>query len=216
MVFGNPLQYRRRQASGHRFQKRLKGISVIVMNETGVIHGRFQIFHNDHLRYLLAGRQRCRHLVVGITNPDPSFTRDDPAAPLRSRSENNPLTYYERYQCVKSALIADGVPDSEFSVVPFPINHPEYYRYYVPMEAIFYLTIYDEWGRKKHDLFVSMGLKTEILWEKPIEQKGLSSSDIRNCIIIGEPWEHYVPPVVYRLLNDWNIADRLRQNLKGG
>jgi hypothetical protein len=23
--------------------------------ETGVIHGRFQVFHNDHLKYLLAG-----------------------------------------------------------------------------------------------------------------------------------------------------------------
>jgi len=187
-----------------------------VVNRTGVIHGRFQVFHNDHLKYLMAGRKRCQHLVVGITNPDPALTRDDPADPLRSKPENNPLTYFERYQCVKSALMSAGVPGSEFSVVPFPISHPEFYRYYVPIEAVFFLTIYDQWGRKKRDLFNSMGLKTEILWEKPFEQKGLSSSHIRSIIIKGEPWEDFVPPAVYRLLNDWHIAERLCQNLDRG
>jgi D-arabinose 5-phosphate isomerase GutQ len=38
--------------------------------DVGVIHGRFQILHNDHLKYLLAGKDLCRHLVIGITNPD--------------------------------------------------------------------------------------------------------------------------------------------------
>ena len=52
--------------------------------ETGVIHGRFQVFHNDHLVYLLAGLALCRHLVVGITNPDPFLTRDDAADRKRS------------------------------------------------------------------------------------------------------------------------------------
>lgn len=35
------------------------------MVEVGVIHGRFQVFHNDHLEYVLAGKSRCRHIVVG-------------------------------------------------------------------------------------------------------------------------------------------------------
>ena len=43
------------------------------MYDIGVIHGRFQVPHNDHLRYLLAGKALCRHLVVGLTNPDPSL-----------------------------------------------------------------------------------------------------------------------------------------------
>jgi nicotinamide-nucleotide adenylyltransferase len=43
-----------------------------VLYELGVIHGRFQVLHNDHLRYILAGKELCRHLVVGITNPDPT------------------------------------------------------------------------------------------------------------------------------------------------
>ena len=49
--------------------KKKKSVKTV---ETGIIHGRFQILHNDHVKYLLAGKQFCRHLVVGITNPDPT------------------------------------------------------------------------------------------------------------------------------------------------
>jgi nicotinamide-nucleotide adenylyltransferase len=37
-----------------------------------MVHGRFQPFHSGHLQYALAALQRCAHLIVGITNPDPS------------------------------------------------------------------------------------------------------------------------------------------------
>ena len=72
------------------------------MTETGVVHGRFQILHNDHIKYLMAGKSKCRHLIVGITNPDPTLTRKDTADPARSLSDANPFTYYERYQMVKT------------------------------------------------------------------------------------------------------------------
>ncbi|MEJ2698658.1 MAG: nicotinate-nucleotide adenylyltransferase, partial [Desulfuromonadales bacterium] len=68
--------------------------------ELGVIHGRFQVLHNDHLRFLLAGKSLCRHLVVGITNPDPHLTREDPADQHRHSPLANPLTYWERYLMV--------------------------------------------------------------------------------------------------------------------
>ena len=69
----------------------------------GVIHGRFQVLHTDHLRYLLAGKERCQHLVVGITNPDPLLTREDPADPRRGTPLANPLTYFERYTLIRLA-----------------------------------------------------------------------------------------------------------------
>ncbi len=33
----------------------------------GMIHGRFQPFHNGHLEYLLAALERCETLIIGIT-----------------------------------------------------------------------------------------------------------------------------------------------------
>jgi nicotinamide-nucleotide adenylyltransferase len=164
------------------------------MVETGVIHGRFQILHNDHLKYLLAGKARCRHMVVGITNPDPTLTRDDPADPQRSLLAANPLTYFERYLMVQAALLEAELTVTEFSIVPFPINLPELYSHYVPMDSTFFLTIYDEWGERKLQHFQNLGLNIEILWRKPRGQKGLTSTEIREKIVHLEPWEHLVPP----------------------
>jgi len=180
------------------------------MVETGVIHGRFQIVHNDHMKYLLAGKARCEHLIVGITNPDPTLIGEDPADFQRSQIISNPLSYYERYVMVKNALFEAGIGRREFSIVPFPVNFPELYRYYVPLDATFFLTIYDEWGKKKLEMFQSLGLKTEIMWERSIEEKGLTGTEIRRRIVSGIAWKHLIPPSTHMLLRKWGILKRLR------
>lgn len=181
------------------------------MPEIGVIHGRFQVLHNDHLKYLMAGKARCRHLVVGITNPDPTQTREDSADLHRSSPVANPLNYFERYTMVRAAIFQAGVPLLDFSVVPFPVNLPELYKYYVPIDGTFFLTIYDQWGRRKLELFQSLRLKTEILWEKPLHKKGLSAGDIRERMAVGEPWEDLVPPSTRLLMKKWDIPERLKK-----
>jgi nicotinamide mononucleotide adenylyltransferase len=181
------------------------------MVPTGVIHGRFQVLHNDHLEYLMAGKARCLHLVVGITNPDPRLTKEEDTDPHRSIPFANPLTYFERHTMVQAVLEEAGLSHKDFSVVPFPINFPELYSHYVPIQATFFVTIYDDWGRKKLQLFRSLGLKTEVLWERPRAQKGLSASDIRLHMARGEDWKHLVPPSTERLMTLWDIPRRLRE-----
>lgn len=176
----------------------------------GVIHGRFQILHLDHLEYLLTGKRRCEHLVVGITNPDPSLSREDPADPGRSAPEANPLTYFERYTLVRSVLAEAGISEDTFSVVPFPVNQPRLYGHYVPLGACFFLTIYDEWGRKKLDTFRSLNLHTEILWERTPETKGISASTVREKMLEQEPWRHLVPNACAELMQAWSVPRRLR------
>ncbi len=182
-----------------------------VQYKIGVIHGRFQILHNDHIKYLLAGKHLCDHLVVGITNPDPSLTRDSEANPHRSTPIANPLTYYERYLMLQAALLEQDLKHSEFSIVPFPINVPDLLKHYVPLDAVFFLTIYDDWGRQKKKFFESLGLKIHVLWEVTLENKGLSSSDIREDIIKDKPWEQNVPRTVERFIKDWDIINRLKK-----
>ncbi|MFX1569639.1 MAG: adenylyltransferase/cytidyltransferase family protein [Promethearchaeota archaeon] len=179
--------------------------------EMGVIHGRFQILHNDHIKYLLAGKQFCNHLIVGITNPDPSLTRDSKTNPHRSTSIANPLNYFERYFMVQAALLEQDLKYSEFSIVPFPINFPELLKYYVPLDAIFFLTIYDDWGRQKRKYFESLGLNIHVLWERKLENKGLSSSDIREDMIKNKEWEQYVPKSAAQFIKDWGIIRRLKK-----
>lgn len=177
--------------------------------ETGVIHGRFQILHNDHVSYLLSGKALCEHLVVGITNPDPGLTKKESADLKRDNPIANPLTYYERYVLVNAVLKEAGLKQTEFSVVPFPISSPELYQYYVPLDAVYFLTIYDNWGKKKSDYFKTLGLKIHVLREVLPEQKGISSSEVRDLMLKDEPWEHLVPPAVSNYMKKWHIKDRL-------
>jgi nicotinamide-nucleotide adenylyltransferase len=180
------------------------------MIETGIIHGRFQVLHNDHMAYLLAGKERCRHLVIGITNPDPTLTKDDPADAARSTPQANPLNYFERYSMIRAALQEQGISLSDFSIVPLPINFPELYKYYLPMNATFFLTIYDAWGERKLEQFRNLGLKVEVLWRKPIEEKGLRAADIRRHMQQGKPWGHLVPASTRELMKTWDIPERIR------
>ncbi len=179
------------------------------MYEVGVIHGRFQVLHNDHLRYLEAGKKLCRHLVVGITNPDPSLTREDATDSERSVPINNPLTYFERHTMMRTVLAEAGLGLGEFSVVPLPINVPELYIHYVPLEAVFFLTIYDDWGRRKRQQFEMMGLKTHVLWERKPHLKGLSAKEVRDRILEGSPIDTMVPPATARLVEQWELRKRL-------
>ena len=180
------------------------------MIETGVIHGRFQVLHNDHLKYLMAGKARCHHLIVGITNPDPSLTGQESADPHRSDCFANPLTYFERYKMVQTVLKAEGITSEAFSVVPFPINFPELFKYYIPLDATFFLTIYDDWGKKKLERFRSLGLPVEILWERPLAEKGISGNQVRHRMVEGKPWEDLVPESAGRLIKKWDIPARLK------
>jgi nicotinamide mononucleotide adenylyltransferase len=147
---------------------------------------------------------------VGITNPDPTLTKFDEADPHRSSEVDNPLTFYERYVMIRETLLEVGLDFREFSLVPLPINFPELYRYYVPLDATFYLTIYDEWGERKLAMFTSLGLQVDILWRKPASEKGLTATALRLLMGQGQPWEHLVPPAVARLVTDMGLGERLR------
>ena len=177
----------------------------------GVIHGRFQILHNDHLKYLMAGKKLCNHLIVGITNPDPLLTKNNNANPHRSKSSSNPLTFYERLVMIREALLEVGLNLTEFTIVPFPINIPKLIKYYVPLDAVFFLSIYDDWGKQKKTYLESLGLKIHVLWKVKLEKKGLSGQEVREAMIHDQPWEQYVPTSVIKLVKEWNIIERLKR-----
>ncbi len=178
---------------------------------TGVVHGRFQILHHDHMKYILAGAEKCNHLIVGITNPDPGLTRQDDADPARSTQEANPLTYWERHCMITDTLIDAGHGAGAFSVVPFPVNLPDLYANYVPLDATFFLTIYDAWGQRKMEMFQKAGLTVDVLWRRAASEKGITSTQVRKAIALGQAWEHLVPGPVAAIIRRTDIMSRLRQ-----
>lgn len=183
-------------------------------NNTGLVCGRFQIFHKDHLKYVLAAAKRCEHLLVGITSPDPSMAPAEKADTNRGKETSNPCTYYERMQMVKSALKGAGVPAEKFDIIPFPIGRPELIPYYVPKEVTCFITIYDAWGDAKKERLQTLGYQVEVLWQVQPQEKGISSSTIRKRIADGKDWKAFVPEEVYQYIQQNGIDKRIRRLLE--
>jgi nicotinamide mononucleotide adenylyltransferase len=162
------------------------------------------------MEYLLEGKKRCEFLYVGVSNPDPTMTRLVSVNPHRSETSSNPFTYYERAAMLTDSLIDEQIPHNEFEVVPFPINVPELLRFYVPLSAVFFVTIYDEWGEYKLNLLKSLGLQTEVMWKRKRSELFTSGESIRRIIKEGGEWNKLVPKAVYNYVKNHNLEERVR------
>ena len=180
------------------------------MVKLGFIHGRFQLFHNDHLRYALDAKAQCEKLIVGITSPENAVLIREEVDPHRSNSADNPFTFYERFNMVKLALLGAGVPREDFEVVPFPIERPEILYNYVPLGATSFFTIYDQWGYEKLNRLTELGYKTVVI---PRGEKAMCSTEIRHKILNNEDWKYLVPDAVYDYITENNLTDRVIQAL---
>lgn len=182
----------------------------MLSQKVGVIHGRFQILHYGHLEYLLEGKKRCDFLYIGITNPDPSLTKEEETNSSRSLDISNPLMYFERAIMIRDALLEANIRREEFEIVPFPINYPDMIKYYVPLDATFFITIYDNWGDHKQKVLEQMGLKVDVMWIRNMSERFTSGTEVRELIRSGKKWDHLVPPSVASFINNNNLLNRVK------
>src|SRR5438067_1238577 len=112
----------------------------------GMIHGRFQPFHNGHLEYLSGAAERSDELWIGITNPDPARVKPEESDPLRHLPESNPYSYAERLLMAEAAASDAGLDPQRVHVVPFPVNEPELWDAYVPRGVTQFLRLFSDWG----------------------------------------------------------------------
>ena len=171
------------------------------MPRRGMIHGRFQPFHLGHREYLLGAAERSDELWVGITNPDPTRIRPEPADPLRHLPESNPWTYAERLLMVKEVARDEGL---EVHVIPVPVNEPELWHAYVPDGVTQYLRLFSEWGGTKLERFREAGYEVVILDEGV--DKGVSGAEVREAIRSGGDWRSLVPPGTARVIESLERA----------
>ncbi|HYZ18537.1 MAG TPA: adenylyltransferase/cytidyltransferase family protein [Gaiellaceae bacterium] len=170
------------------------------MRARGMIHGRFQPFHNGHLEYMRGAAAQCEELYVGITNPDPSRIKPEPSDPARHLPESNPWSYAERQLMVKAAAQDLGLDLAHVHVIPFPVNEPDLWRAYVPDGVTQFLRLFSDWGGEKLERLRAAGYEVVVLDEGA--EKGLSGSDVRTAFREGGGWESLVPPGVARILRD--------------
>ena len=167
----------------------------------GMIHGRFQPFHNGHLEYLRGAAARSGELFVGITNPDPRRVREEASDPLRHLPESNPFTYAERLLMVEAVAEDEGI---RAHVIPFPVNEPELWPAYVPPGVTQYLRLFSAWGGTKLDRMRQAGYEVVVLDEGA--EKEISGADVRAALHSGGDWEALVPAGVARVIKSLTVA----------
>lgn len=174
----------------------------------GSAHGRFQPLHNGHLEYLLAAKQRCDFLWIGLTQYNTRSLEVSRADLHRAVPFNNPLTYFERVEIIAEALPAKGISRDEFAIVPFPIEEPELLRDFLPTRIPVYTTVYDDWNRYKVQLLRQRGYRVAVLYER--EDKVYRGTEVRRKILNGcSEWRTLVPPATARAVKRLELQKRL-------
>lgn len=168
------------------------------MTRRGMIHGRFQPFHNGHLEYLRGAAEHSDEVWIGITNPDPTRIKPEATDPLRHLPESNPFSYAERLLMVKAAAADLGIAPAVVHVIPFPVNEPELWPAYVPAGVTQYLRLFSDWGGTKLERLREAGYEVVILDEGA--EKQISGADVRAALREGGNWEALVPAGVARAL----------------
>ena len=179
-----------------------------------VVHGRFQPLHNGHLeRYIMKAVEmtNCDILYVGITNSDEAHIKPSRSNPDRSKPQNNPLSYIERLEMIKAALMEKGLKREQFEIIPFPINRLDLLPQYKIKGAKYYLTIFDQWGKDKLADLISLYRAKNVI-EIPTEiddEHRIKATTIRRKMKLGERWEDLVPPAVSDYLKDNNLVEKI-------
>lgn len=176
--------------------------------EWGCVHGRFQPFHREHLEYALRARERCRRLIVGITNPDPTWVKHEASSNHRHTAGSNPFTYIERALMVEGSLLDTGFEARDFVVVPFPIQEPSLCRFYVPEGVVHFVRVYSQWEEEKARRLRAQGFAVEVLDRG--RDKGISGSEVRRLLQAGLRWEDLVPEAAARVIHDILTEDPRR------
>jgi cytidyltransferase-like protein len=177
----------------------------------GMVHGRFQPFHNGHLEYAAKALDLCESLIVGITNPDPGEIRTEATSEHRHLDESNPYTFFQRMQMVHGALLSLGAGSNWVRIIPFHIHSPEKWRYYLPAaeSLVHYVRVFSDWEQLKVDRLRDAGYVVEVL--DPGVEKGIDASRIRGMMDADDDgWRALVPAAVARVIDDVVPAPRSR------
>jgi nicotinamide mononucleotide adenylyltransferase len=95
-------------------------------------------------------------------------------------------------------LLDDGIPLERVLIIPFPVNLPERWRYYVPRGVMHFVRVFSDWEQAKVDRLRAEGYRAEVL--TPGADKEFEATEVRRRLDAGEDWESLVPPGTARVL----------------
>jgi nicotinamide-nucleotide adenylyltransferase len=157
--------------------------------------GRFQPFHNGHLKIIQHASKDYDEVIIGIGSSQYDNTLE------------NPFTSDERTLMIKKSLENEGI--TNFSTVLFPDihNYPKWVSHVVSITSDFDVVLSNSSLTKR--LFSEKGY---VVKKTPIfDRSKYSGKEIRERIIKDEQWENLVPEQVYKIIKEIDGVNRLKK-----
>lgn len=156
--------------------------------------GRFQPFHNGHLRVIEFISARYDQVIIGVGSSQYGNTLE------------NPFTVDERKQMIHQSLSDHSLSNYRIVEIPDIHNYPKWVDHVLSIVSDFHVVYANNPLTQR--LFQEKGF---IVKETPLYNRGrYSGVEIRRRMIMGEPWEDSVPKAVVRIIKTVDGVKRLR------
>jgi len=187
--------------------------------DEGVVNGRFQGLHAGHVSGLiLPALARCRFLFIGVNQYNPAEMvapkNEKHAEATHYRRDANPFSLNERRGMIMAAMDHEGVPPSMYHVTPFPIEKPHLISDFVPKEATFFGTIFEDnedgHGNHKFNTLRELGFDVDIFAEGSDSEREVSGSMIRDLMVRKGNWQELLHPGAAKYAWEHRLDKKLR------
>ena len=160
--------------------------------------GRFQPFHNGHLKIIKDASKKYSEVIIGIGSSQYGHTIE------------NPFTNDERKLMIEKSLNKIGVKNYKIVLIPDIHNPPKWVDYVLSIISDFDVVITNNDFTKQ--LFSEKGFSIK---ETPLYSKDKYSGEvIRGKIKNDENWENLVPTEVFRIIKKIKGVNRIKQLLE--
>jgi len=159
--------------------------------------GRFQPFHNGHLKVIKNASKKYDKIIIGIGSAQYSNTTE------------NPFTADERKIMIERSLKKVNLENYKIILIPDIHNPPKWVDHVLSIYSDFDIVISNKSLTKQ--VFSEKGYSVK---ETPFyDKKHFSGKEIRRRIAKGEKWEKLVPNGVSDIIKEIDGEQRIIENL---
>jgi nicotinamide-nucleotide adenylyltransferase len=161
---------------------------------TALFVGRFQPFHNGHLKAIREILEKEDSVVIVIGSAQEANTRE------------NPFSVEERRVMIMRALQEAGIRGCRVTSVPDYFNDERWARAVLKVckfDVVYTCNAWTERALRKKGF--------EVRHHKIHDQKELSGAAIRDRIVHGKKWRHLVPSAVAGFVEEYYGLQRVRK-----
>lgn len=157
--------------------------------------GRFQPFHNGHLKVLQQIHNNYEEIIIGIGSSQYKNT------------QKNPFSFEERKTMITRTLHQAGITNIKIIAIPDIHDPPNWVNHVSQIISDFQVVITNNDFTDK--LFQEKGY--QIKSTNQFNRSELSGKEIRRKILKNEKWQHLVPKKITEYLEEINGIQRIQK-----